>query len=297
MSAADFSVPSPTKRRGRPKGTLGDTAIAIRTGMPELMETFDRMTVRQAFYALEVRGVVDKTEAGYKKVQRELMRMRRDGLLPWGFITDGTRWQRKPETFNDVDDFMARMARTYRRDLWQAQGVRIEIWLEKDALAGLISDITMPWDVSLMVSRGQSSATFLYSAAQAAAAAWINAGQETVIYGLYDRDAGGHRAMRTIERDLPEHAPDVPITFERLAVLDEQITEWDLPSRPAKEKDPEAAKHDGIAVELDAIPPDKLIGLVENAIKSHIDADAWQVQQVAEREERDGLERLLGATS
>jgi len=112
--------------------------------------------------------------------------------------------------------------------------------------------------VALMVSRGQSSATFLWNASKSAEQAWHHNGAETFVYALYDRDAGGRRAARTIERDLSEHAPGVPIHFELLAVTDDQISAWDLPTRPAKASDPEAATFDGRAVELDAIPPDKL---------------------------------------
>jgi hypothetical protein len=193
----------------------------------------------------------------------------------------------------DVDDFMGAMARTYRRDLWRGQGVRLEVWLEKDALADLIMDTTTAWDVPPMVSRGQSSATFLYSAAKAAETAWLEKETRTVVYMLYDRDGGGRRDARTIERELPQHAPGVPIEFELLAVTDEQIEVWNLPTRPAKQSDPEASTFVGPAVELDAIPPDKLAGLVESAIVKHIEGHAWSLQQAVEREERKGPLRLL----
>jgi len=285
-----ISCPSASKsRRGRP---LGATALAIREAVSDLVDRYDRMTVRQVFYALEVRGVVEKTEGGYRQVQTEVLRMRRQKLLPWAFITDGTRWQRKPDSWDSVEDAVAYMARTYRRDLWRGQDIRIEVWLEKDALADLVSDVTDRWDVALMVSRGQSSTTFLYTAAKAAEEAWRARGAQTFIYALYDRDAGGRRAARTIERELPEHAPGTPISFHLLGVTDEQVVEWDLPTRPAKKSDPEAHKFQGAAVELDAIPPDKLAILVEEVIVEHIDAHAWKVQQAVEREEQEGLSRL-----
>ena len=280
-----------TRKSGRP---LGLTAVAIRDAVLGLTEAYDRMTVRQVFYALEVQGVVAKTEGGYRQVQQQVLKMRREGLLGWDFITDGTRWMRKPDTWNEVDDYVEHMARGYRRDLWQSQGVRIEIWLEKDALADVIVDVTSRWDVPLMVSRGQSSATFLWNAAKHAERAWELSGVQTVVYALYDHDAGGERAARTIARDLAEHAPSVPIHFERLAVTEQQIAEWSLPTRPAKKSDPEAAKFGDSAVELDAIPPEKLTGLVEAAITQHVDENAWHVQKVVEEEERRGLRNLLG---
>jgi hypothetical protein len=150
------------------------------------------------------------------------------------------------------------------------------------------------WDVALMVSRGQSSATFLHAAAKAAEAAYEHDGTRTVVYALYDFDAGGARAARAIEEQLPEFAPGVPISFERLAVTPAQIAAWSLPTRPPKPKDPEAATWGGKpCVELDAIEPNRLMALVEDAIKRHVDRRQWEIEQAVEAEERKGLLALL----
>jgi hypothetical protein len=279
---------------GRP---VGARTVAIREKVLDLLERFERMTVRQVFYQIESTGIVEKTDGGYRQVQAQVLKMRRDGTLPWNFITDGTRWQRKPRSYADIGEYIDLVSRSYRRDLWQGHDLRIEVWLEKDALAGLVSDVTVRWDVPLMVSRGQSSTTFLYSAAQDAKEAWEAAGEETYIYALYDFDAGGMRAAHAIEHELPTHAPETPIHFERLAVTEDQIYDWDLPTRPAKRKDPQAAKfaaeYGGEAVELDAIDPDQLKGLVEKAILSHVDQHAYSVEQTVEAEERKGLRALM----
>jgi hypothetical protein len=276
LAGNDFPAPTVRKTRGRPKGSLGRVARAIRTAViDDLTERYDRMTVRQIFYALEVGGIVEKTEAGYAKVQKQLTVMRREGLLDWAFIVDGTRWQRKPSMWDSASEYIESVTRTYRRDLWRSQAVRLEIWLEKDALADLVSDVTYGWGVALMVSRGQSSVTFLHAAAEAAKAAFEQCGVSTHIYALYDHDAGGDRAARRIAADLPEFAPKVPLHFTRLAITMPQISEWRLPTRPPKAKDPEAAKWgDKPAVELDAIPPDRLNGLVEEPSRGILTAIA-----------------------
>jgi len=158
-------------------------------------------------------------------------------------------------------------------------------------------EATDPWDVALMVSRGTSSATFLYSAAQAAAEAWENDAVETVILALYDHDAAGKRCARTVERGFAEYAPDVPVRFQLLALNEGQVEAWGLPTRPAKKTDPEAAKFAGPAVELDAIPPDRLIQLTQDAIVARIDAEAWQKELAYESSERDLLERIVGGAT
>lgn len=293
--SGEFFVPRVTKlRAGRPKGSVSAETRALREHILAVTSKHQTMTVRQVFYALTVRHVVPKTDSGYQRVGGQVLAMRRAGLLDWGKIADATRWQRKPTSWDDAADYAESFWRGYRRNLWQRQGVRIEIWLEKDALAGVLVDMTSRWDVALMVSRGTSSATFLYGAAKQAAEAHRRRGTATYVYALYDFDAGGDRAARTIERDLPEYAgPGVPIHFERLAITPAQIRAWNLPTRPPKPKDPEAKKWGNKpAVELDAIPPNRLTALVEAAIVRHVDQHAWEVEQAIEKEEREVLEEM-----
>jgi hypothetical protein len=118
--------------------------------------------------------------------------------------------------------------------------------------------------------------------------AWDEAGLETFVYLLYDSDKSGRSSAEQIEKKLRAYSDGAPITVELLAVTEEQIEDWSLPTRPAKEKgEPDA-------VELDAIPPDLLTGLVQGAIVSHIDRDAWEKEQVIEESERKVLLRLAG---
>src|SRR5580704_15442163 len=132
----------------------------------EIVSEMRPMTVRQVFYQASVRGIVDKSEAGYNKVQVDLVKMRRSGVLPYGWLADNTRWQRKPTTFTGVQEALAETARTYRKALWADAGAYVEIWLEKDALSGVLYPITSQFDVPLMVARGYASLSFLHSAAE-----------------------------------------------------------------------------------------------------------------------------------
>jgi hypothetical protein len=279
------TVPRPTtKNTGRP---LAGRTLAIREALSDLQHEQEQMTVRGAFYALTVRGIVEKSEAGYRQVQRQILLARREGRLPWSFIADGTRWVNAPETWDSTEDVLRETARTYRRNLWRSQGVRIEVWLEKDALAGLISSVTHEWGVRLMVSRGQSSDTYCYGAAQDAKEAFELGGIESVIYMLYDADISGRSAARKVVEKLEHYSKRTPIRARLLAVTDEQIEAWNLPTRPAKENAQE------IAVELDAIPPDTLRDLVGDAIVAEVDPDAWQREKLAEESERAILQRIV----
>ncbi|MGE5756176.1 MAG: hypothetical protein ACM35G_10755, partial [Planctomycetaceae bacterium] len=125
------------------------------------------MTIRQLFYRLVSLGTIAKTEAEYKATVVRLMgEMRRAGDVPFGWIADNTRWMRKPATHSSLNGFLRRSAETYRRAIWDNQDAYVEVWLEKDALAGVLIDVTAPWDVPLMVTRGYASLSYLHGAAE-----------------------------------------------------------------------------------------------------------------------------------
>jgi hypothetical protein len=255
----------------------------LREVMLDIVERNRPMTVRQVFYALTVTNLIHKTEAEYNSVVvRLLTQMRRDGSLPYEWIADNTRWVRRPRTYRGIGDALERTAQLYRRSLWAEAPVDVEIWCEKDALAGVLMEETHVYDVRLMVSRGFSSDTYLQSAATEIKAT----GKPTYIYQFGDHDPSGVWIARKIEEGLRRHAPEAEIHFERVAVRMEQIAAWNLPSRPTKQTDSRAKSFVGDSVELDAIPPLKLRELVRSCIERHVDQRAIEVLQIAEESER-----------
>ncbi len=247
------------------------------------------MTVRQVFYRATVEGLIDKTEAGYDKVQVALAKLRREGRLPFGRIVDNTRWQRRPRTFDGVSEALVETARLYRKSLWRDADCYVEFWLEKDALSGVIEPVTFLYDVPLMIARGYSSLSFLHSAAKSIEAD----GRPAHIYHLGDYDPSGVNAARKIEETLREYAPNTEISFTRLAVTPDQIVKYDLPSRPTKKTDTRAKNfRSEISVELDAIPPAYLREIVDTAINWHMPKDQLEVLRVAEASERDYFQKI-----
>jgi len=131
-----------------------EIAKARREHLFKIVEQMKPMTVRQVFYQASVRGIVEKTEAGYNKVQVDLVLMRRSGVLPYGWLADNTRWQRKPRTFRSPQEALERTAYFYRKDLWADADAYVEVWLEKDALSGVVYPVTEKFDIPLMIARG-----------------------------------------------------------------------------------------------------------------------------------------------
>jgi hypothetical protein len=197
--------------------------------------------------------------------------MRWNGDVDWDDISDVTRWMRKPRSYESVEDAIAQTAQLYRRNLWADNKDYVEIWCEKDALAGVIAEVTYDYDVPLMVSRGFSSSSCLRRAGNKIS----SVGKPTFIYHFGDHDPSGLWISEQIERDLQRHLDDIgdfdldDFQFERIAVTPGQIQEWSLPTRPTKteaEGNRHAKQFKGLSVELDAIPVDRLHDLVRAVV-------------------------------
>jgi hypothetical protein len=264
--------------------------LSRRQALYEIVDEQKPMTVRQVFYQATVRGIVEKAETGYDKVQRDLVEMRRDGMLPYGWLADNTRWQRKPTTYGSIEQALRETARLYRRDLWTDAGRHVEIWLEKDALAGVIYPVTDLYDVPLMVARGYSSLSFLHEAAEYISSLDV----PSHIYHLGDYDPSGVDAGNKIDRDLREFAPNAEIHFERIAVNPDQINAWNLPGRPTKTTDSRAKNFGETSVELDAIAPDQLRHLVKETIQKHVNPVRLAMLHAAEESEKLLISGLVG---
>jgi hypothetical protein len=222
------------------------------------------MTVRQVFYQMVSRGL-PKTENEYKNtVVRLLTEMRLNGIIPFGWIADNTRWMRKPTTFSDLEAALQNTAQTYRRQLWANQDAYVEVWLEKEALAGVVVDITADFDVPLMVTRGYPSVSFLHEAAEAIDAhafgplegtpeeqatalgqrLIFGSAKDVYIYYFGDHDPSGIDIPRNVEDRLEEFA-SAYIEFTCVAVTEEQIEAFGLPTRPTKRTDSRAKNWQG----------------------------------------------------
>ena len=280
VTATVYGTSALSGKRRRTNAELEEIDHAIY----KIAEAEHPVTVRGLFYRVMSRGLVPKTENGYRVVQRQTLKMRRVQELPYSWITDGSRLRLKPTTYTSAQAALENTAKMYRRALWDDQGVHVEVWTEKDAIRGVIYPETAAYDVPLLISRGFSSETFLYQTATA-----INdEGNDAVIYQLGDHDKSGVEAWDDIQRKLREFVDDyLDLTFERIAVTREQIAELGLPTRPDK-----TDSGFGPCVEVDAIPSSTLRDLVRDAIESWIDPDALRLTQIAERSEREVLMRI-----
>ena len=272
----------------RVRRTAGEIET-IRSAMLDLLQDDHPMTVRQVFYQMVSRGVIPKTEVQYKQtVCRLLTQLRREGLLPYDWIADNTRLQRKPRSFQDLNDALEFTARTYRRALWEEQGVYVEVWCEKDALSGILYDVTSQYDVPLMISRGFSSLSFLHAAGEYLSQLEVPA----YLYYFGDHDPSGVEIDRKIEAEIRGFAPETEIYFQRVTVTPDQIISMGLPTRPTKTTDSRSKSFEGESVELDAIPPSALRALCRICIEKHIDSELLERTKRIEEKEREIVRQI-----
>jgi hypothetical protein len=277
VTAAAYEAISRIKRRR----ATGAEVEERRASLWRITKQSAPATVRQIYYLATVAGLVPKTENGYDIVQTDL-------TVRW--LADSTRLQRKPATYGSVDEALNETARLYRKSLWRDATAYVEVWLEKDALSGVVFPVTWKFDVPLMVARGYASLSFLHGAAEYMASLDV----PVYVYHLGDFDPSGVNAGEKIEQTLRELAPEADITFQRLAVTRGQIHDWSLPTRPTKKSDSRAKGFGDISVELDAIAPDRLRNLVQEAIERHLPPTQFKILKAAEASEQRLITGLVG---
>lgn len=250
-----------------------------------------QITIRHLFDRLVGLGVIEKTEAAYKSLCAHLSKWRRTEQIPWSAFADNTRWHIWQPTFDGVADALESTVNNYRRNLWATQPYYLEVWVEKDAIAGIVADTANSFGVRVLVARGFASLSSLYSAANTFRQA-TDAGKTAVICHLGDYDpsgvAAGESALRAFRDDFR-----VQIEFKRIVVTLEQIHRLQLPTRPTKMADSRAKNwRGGECVELDTMPPLEIQSLVETCIVKHIDSREWTQLQVTEAMERETIKSI-----
>lgn len=250
-----------------------------------------QITIRHLFYRLVGQRVIEKTEQAYKSLCSHLSKWRRSEEIPWSAFADNTRWHIRRETFDGVQDALENTVENYRRNLWSTQAFYVEVWVEKDAIAGIVAGTANSFGVPVFVARGFASLSSLYSAANTFREA-TNAGKQAVIYHLGDYDPSGVAAGESVLRAFRDDF-QVELEFIRIAVTEEQIEEMKLPTRPVKATDSRAKNWTGgECVELDTMPSADIRDLVQSCILGHINVGEWQKLQKTEEMERETLRKI-----
>lgn len=253
-----------------------------------------QLTLRQLYYQFVSRGLIENNQKEYAKLGATINDGRMVGLIDWNAITDRTRNVRSVPHWSDPTEIVLGVSHAFRIDKWQTQTVRPEVWIEKDALAGVVEGICSELDVPYFSCRGYTSQSEMWAGAMRMQR-YHRDGQTPMILHFGDHDPSGKDMSRDITERLELFMGGVE--FQRLALNWAQIEEFKPPPNPAKESDSRAAAYiaefGDESWELDALEPRVIVGLIRDTILSVRDDDEWDAKVAEEDEHRE----LLKATS
>ena len=294
-------------KRGRPRRSAA-AMRALTDALVRLAVVHAPATVRQLYYQAIIAHLVPKVETEYRAISELLVELRELGRVSWDAIADRTRWQRKPPTWPSIRSAVESVRHYYRRQVWRGLPDRVFVALEKEALSGIVHDVTAVYDVPLLVLRGFSSVTFIHDLASQIVG-YRKYSLRSHVLVLTDLDPSGNVSAASFRTRLtrycgipltdkgqaPDELPDW-LSFTRIAVTRQQAAVHDLPSRTTKtDRNAHAqspAWDGGPSIELDAFSPAVLRQIVEEAITAFIPRGHMATLRAAEESEREGLQRF-----
>lgn len=249
------------------------------------------LTLRQLYYQFVARDVIPNTFRSYKNLQSLINEARLAGRIDWHSIEDRTRnlqsWPTQPDPETALDE----LAVHYRERKWKTQPTHVEVWVEKDALLGVIEKACGKYQTPFFSCRGYTSQSEVWASSQRLAAL----GKPAVILHLGDHDPSGVDMSRDIQERMELFEAD-NVTVERIALTMAQIKQFNPPPNPAKLTDSRAKEyirqHGSKSWELDALDPRYIINLIETETAAYMDDEAWQKACAKEEKARDGLRVL-----
>jgi hypothetical protein len=257
----------------------------------KILDEESPMTIRQLFYRLVSIAAIENNRNDYQRVSTTMTKARNDGRIDFDCIVDRSRPEYIPNVFDNAAQYADVVRRGYRKDYWQLQPQRVEVWCEKDSVIGSIEDLTGKLGITVRVARGFLSTTKAFDLARAIGG---NEKPMTVFY-LGDHDPSGRR----IETDLCERIRGYGAEFDinRLAIHAADIAKFKLPPLRVKESDSRTAsflrRYSNKCVELDALPPTELRRRIETSVRRMMDRKLWDRAVMVEKTELASIQQIV----
>jgi hypothetical protein len=254
------------------------------------------LTLRQLYYQFVARGWLANADRNYKRLGSVVNDARLAGLIDWDHVVDRTRFVRQNSHWNSPGAVVRSAARGYDRDRWEGQPTRLEVWIEKDALVGVIENVCERNDVPYFSCRGYTSQSEIWGAAQRLEG-YLSEDEceNVVVLHLGDHDPSGIDMTRDITDRLSlffegDGLDPGDLDVRRIALTMDQVEQYNPPPNPAKLTDSRAvgyiSRYGRESWELDALNPDQLVSLVDSWIDHYRDADLWASANERVEEER-----------
>ncbi len=254
------------------------------------------LTLRQLYYQFVSRDLIPNKDSEYKKLGSTISDARLAGLIDWHAIVDRTRNLLGSPHWDNPADLITSAAKQYAIDKWQKQPVRCEVWIEKDALIGVIEQPCNALDVSYFSCRGYTSQSEMWRAAQRMRDINDENNCRSIVFHFGDHDPSGMDMTRDIQTRLTTLSDGANIQVKRIALNMTQIRKHNPPPNPAKLTDSRSnkyvKKYGSNSWELDALEPSLLNRLVTRSINSILDKKIYDKFDRKENRERLTLTKI-----
>ena len=254
------------------------------------------MSLRQLYYQMVARGHIENTEKSYDRVGSVINDGRMAGLVSWTAIEDRGRNLLGHETFKTPEGAVQWLSKSkYKIDMWEDQPYRPEVWVEKAALEGVVGTICDKLRVDFFSCRGYNSQSEQWRAGRRLAG-YAAKGQRPIIFHLGDHDPSGIDMTRD-NRDRLSMFAGAPVMVIRLALNMNQVRQYDPPPNPAKLSDSRAEdyvrEHGYSSWELDALSPDVIMKLIEEAVTEIRDEKLWAKAELLEQQDQAAIMDMI----
>jgi hypothetical protein len=266
----------------------------------EILEEYNAqgivVTLRQLFYQFVARDLFANTSKNYDRLGNIMTDARLAGLVDWDAIEDRTRNIVKNSHWDNPKSIIDACADSFQLDKWKGQRYMPEVWVEKQALAGVIESVARRLDVTSFACRGYPSASEMWAASQRLIR-YCLAGHRPVIIHLGDHDPSGVDMTRDIHDRLKlfmeHHGYEGGPRVDRIALTMAQVEEYSPPPNPARTTDARFAAYQAQfgdeSWELDALDPPTLIRLIESAVAGYRDDAKFEKRTRLERKNKRQL--------
>lgn len=238
------------------------------------------LTLRQLYYQFVSRDLLPNTERSYKNLGNTINRARMAGLINWDSIVDRTRNLRGNSHWGSPAEIVRACAHQFRYDLWKNQPRRVEVWIEKDALIGVIQGVCERWDVDYFACRGYNSQSEQWRSGRRFRR-YQGQGQQTVVLHLGDHDPSGIDMTHDNQKRLWTFSESTSVDVDRIALNMPQVEQYGPPPNPTKLSDARAgnyvAQFGNDCWELDALEPQVIVDLIEDNITALVDMEQWEI--------------------
>lgn len=269
--------------------------LAVIEQAAQITEDYKRrgftLTLRQLYYQFVQRNLIENKLSEYKRLGSIIDDARQAGLIDWSTIEDRTRNVEHPNVWRSAEAILQAVARQYQENPWLNQEYWPEVWIEKDALVGVIEGVCTEFRVPYFACRGYASQSEIYAAGKRLAERRAAGYRPMVIY-LGDHDPSGIHMPIDLGGRL-ELFSRGPVVIKRIALTMSQIDEYNPPPNPAKETD---SRFEGYAQEfgdesweLDALDPDVIADLIRDELEGVKDDEQWGQDMAREQENRVAL--------